>query len=129
MGRHVVCRVEELPEGARVILPLGGRQGIGVFNIRGRFVAVRNACPHAGAPICEGTLSGTVVASSPFERGWAFEGEILRCPWHAWEFKLPDGVTITEPAVRLKTFPTYVEDGQVVVEVGGGRAPLEAQAS
>jgi len=129
MGRHIVCRVDDLPEGSRVILPLGGRQGIGVYNIRGNFVAIRNACPHAGAPICEGTLTGTVIASSPFERRWAHEGEILKCPWHAWEFKLPEGVTITEPVVKLKTYPTWVEDGHVVVEVGGRAEQIDQKAS
>ena len=123
MARHVVCRVEDLPAGSRVLLPLGGRQGIGVYNIGGRFVGVRNACPHAGAPICEGTLTGMVVGSTPFDRRWVHEGEILKCPWHAWEFKLPEGTTITEPVVRLKTFPAYAEDGRVVVEVGGRADP------
>jgi nitrite reductase (NADH) small subunit len=48
---------------------------------------------------------------------WSRDGEILRCPWHGWEFELATGATITKPTLRVKTFPVLVEHGQLVVEV------------
>jgi nitrite reductase/ring-hydroxylating ferredoxin subunit len=45
------------------------------------------------------------------------DGEILRCPWHGWEFEIATGKTVTKPVVRVKTFPARVEDGRVVVEL------------
>lgn len=118
-SRHFVCDLQDLPEGSRVILPIGGPQGVGVYNIRGSLVAIPNVCPHAGAPLCQGELTGAVVSEASYERHWAHEGEILKCPWHGWEFKLPEGVTLTDPPFRLKTYPIIVEDGKVIVEVGG----------
>jgi nitrite reductase (NADH) small subunit len=116
----VVCGVEELPEGTHIIAEVGARLSIGVYNIQGRFVAVRNYCPHAGAPVCEGVLTGAIVSDGVYERHVAHVGQILKCPWHAWEFKLPEGTTITEPAYRLKTYPVTVEAGKVIVDLGYG---------
>ena len=45
MQRHVVGKVDELPPGERKIVPVGGKGGIGVFNVDGTFYALRNMCP------------------------------------------------------------------------------------
>jgi hypothetical protein len=64
MGRHVVCQVFELPPGSRIIVELEGRS-LGVFNINRAFFALRNVCPHQGAPLCLGTVKGMMAASAP----------------------------------------------------------------
>jgi len=116
-GRCAVGRVEDLPPGSRGIftsIGMAGR-GIGVFNVAGRFYAVRNQCPHRGAPVCYGRLrphvTGPEVHAVAFER----EGEVLKCPWHQWEFDLATGESLYAPGVRLKTYPVVVEDGQIVI--------------
>ena len=88
----------EIPPGARKILSLEGRPSIGVFNIRGRFYALKNTCPHQGAPLCLGAVTGTTVArprvvGSP-KLDWIREGEVITCPWHHWEFDIATGQTI-----------------------------------
>ncbi|MBI3966072.1 MAG: Rieske (2Fe-2S) protein [Chloroflexi bacterium] len=115
MARHVVCRVEELPPGSRRIVPIG-RRGIGIFNVNGTYHALHNVCPHAGAPLCLGRVTGTTVATAPYQVEWVQEGEILRCPWHGWEFEIASGETITEPVERVQTYSIFVEDGQVIIE-------------
>ena len=55
--RHVVARVADIPPGERLIVDIAGRS-IGVFNVDGRFYALRNSCPHQGGPLC---LGRTVV--------------------------------------------------------------------
>lgn len=52
------CRVEELSPGSRIIVQ-GGRFGIGVFNSDGALYALANRCPHDGAPVCLGPVTGT----------------------------------------------------------------------
>ena len=42
MKRHVVGMITELPPGDRKIVPVGGTDGIGVFNVKGRFYALKN---------------------------------------------------------------------------------------
>jgi len=104
MARQAVCEVADLPVGARVIAGLGenGTIIVGVFNVNGEIVAFRNECPHAGAPVCVGTLGDAVVSAGFGERHLEHQGCILKCPWHACEFKLPEGITLTQPAFRLR---------------------------
>ena len=53
MARVVVGKVSEIPPGNRkIIVPFRGKAGIGVFNVDGKFYAIRNICPHrTGTPI------------------------------------------------------------------------------
>jgi len=135
MKPHAVARVSELPPGGRRIVEVGGRS-IGVFNVGGKFYALRNVCPHQGAPLCQGSVQGTALESAPGEYIWGREGEILRCPWHGWEFDITTGrsvfnphktrvrsyeVTVSnEPAAEVEsvdTYPISVEDGVVLLYV------------
>ena len=134
MAAHVVARLTELPPGERKIVEVEGRS-IGVFNVNGKLHALRNVCPHQGAPLCLGSVQGTSAPSAPGEYTWERSGEILRCPWHGWEFDITTGrsvfnphrmrvrsyeVTVastegTDPAVE--TYPLSVEDGLVLLHV------------
>lgn len=118
MSRIDVCSVEELPEGDRILVEHDGRE-IAVFNVEGEYVAAANYCVHAGGPVCEGKVTGTVTADpDEWEYGWEREGEILACPWHGWEFDLRTGEHLSDDAYRLVTYETSVEDGRVVVSLG-----------
>ena len=109
MARYVVSRVGEIPPGERKIVEVEGRS-IGVFNVGGRFYALRNRCPHQGGPLCEGRLSGLVLSPRPGEYECDREGEILRCPWHGWEFDITTGQSWFDPSqVRVRTYPVTVE--------------------
>jgi nitrite reductase (NADH) small subunit len=114
--RHRVCSVEKLPPGSSTIVTVG-RHSIGVFNVDGEYFAFLNRCPHAGAPLCRGRVTGMAVARGPgFDVEWVRAGELLRCPWHAWEFELATGRSVSDPRIRAKTYAVHVEDGQVMVE-------------
>ena len=73
-------------------------------------------CPHQKAALAAGILGGLTVASQP---GGAFEsireGEILRCPWHEWEYDIKTGESVFDPKVRVATYPVEVVDGAVTV--------------
>ena len=130
MATHVAAPAAELPPGSRRIVEAEGRS-IGVFNVGGAFYALRNTCPHQGAPLCEGSVQGTALPSRPGEHRWARDGEILRCPWHGWEFDLTTGRSIFNPhRTRVKryevtvgpdpsvqTFPLTVRDGMVLLHL------------
>jgi nitrite reductase (NADH) small subunit len=117
--RHVVGRVDELPEGSTRLVEVKGRS-IGVFNDQGRFSALRNVCPHHGAPLCLGGASGTMLPSEPHQYEWSDdEGErVVRCPWHGYEFRLVDGRSLTSPdRMAVRTYRVEVEDEHVVLYV------------
>jgi 3-phenylpropionate/trans-cinnamate dioxygenase ferredoxin subunit len=132
MDRHIIGRVSELPPGERRIVEVDGRS-IGVFNVHGQYYALRNRCPHQGAPLCLGAIKGMALPSKPGEYLWGREGEIVRCPWHGWEFDITSGRSIYNPhRVRVRTYevtvepdedpvietyPVTVEDGLVVLHI------------
>jgi nitrite reductase/ring-hydroxylating ferredoxin subunit len=114
--RHAVCAVDDLPPGERRIVSVG-RRSIGVFNVDGEYHALANRCPHAGGPLCLGPVTGTTTATGPHEGvAWIEHGRVLRCPWHAWEFDIATGRTLTEPVLAVQTYRVVVEDGQIWVE-------------
>jgi len=116
MAKHIVGPVSELPVGARKIIEINGRS-IGVFNIHGNYHALRNSCPHQLAPLCRGHITGTTLPSQPGEYNWGRDGEIIRCPWHGWEFDLTTGQSIFNPhKMRVKTYEVTVERGGELVQ-------------
>ncbi len=110
MAKHIVGKVSELTPGDRKIVEAEGRS-IGVFNVHGDFFAIRNSCPHQAAPLCLGSIKGMTMPSKPGEYIWSREGEILRCPWHGWEFDITTGRSIFNPhRTRVKAYDVTVED-------------------
>jgi nitrite reductase (NADH) small subunit len=107
--RHVLGKAVDLPPGQRKIVHVQGRS-IGVFNANGTFYALRNQCPHQGAPLCEGPVSGTCLPSGAGQFVYARDGEILRCPWHGWEFDVTNGKSVHNPhRCRVKTYEVKEE--------------------
>ncbi len=108
MKPHRVCTIAELPPGTHKVVDIEGRS-IGVFNIKGEFYALKNVCPHQFAPLCLGKVTGYNRPSAVGEYDWGREGEIVRCPWHAWEFDIKTGKSIFNPhRVRTKSYPVSV---------------------
>jgi nitrite reductase (NADH) small subunit len=109
VSRHVLGKARDLTPGERKIVEVAGRS-IGVFNANGSFYALRNRCPHQGAPLCAGPVSGTCLPSEAGTYIYAREGEILRCPWHGWEFDLTTGQSVHNPhRCRVKTYDVHEE--------------------
>jgi 3-phenylpropionate/trans-cinnamate dioxygenase ferredoxin subunit len=79
------------------------------------YCAVRNVCPHQGAPVCRGAIEGTWVASAPGEFVWGRDGEILRCPWHGWEFDLQTGAALFDPGIRVQILPVEIDQDTLVM--------------
>ena len=121
MASVVVGKVWEIPPGERkIIVPFRGRAGIGVFNVAGSFYAVRNICPHKNGPLCTGEICGRIATDAPpSSREAAISvdglGEVLRCPWHQWPFDIATGRCLTNPTVRVKTFPVEIDGDDLVI--------------
>ena len=105
-----------LREGRAVTI---GDRELAIFNLGDRFLAVDGRCPHRGGPLCDGIVAGETVV----------------CPLHAWKINLRRG-DVERPVnttACVHTYPTRVEEGIVMVQVGAadtGRAadtPLREQ--
>ena len=115
MARHVVATVDDIPPGQRMLVKVGGRE-IGIFNVGGEYFAVSNRCPHEGASLCKGRIVGLVESSEPGSYQFSRRGELLRCPWHGWEFDIRTGQSYCDPKrFRARAYPVNVEPGASVV--------------
>lgn len=93
---RTVCRVGELADGEGKTVTVGSRL-LAVFYVGGQYHAIDDTCPHMGA-----SLSGGYV-----------EDGIVTCPWHAWRFRLCDGVWADNPRIKIGSYPVRIE-GEVV---------------
>jgi len=109
-----VGAVAELDRAGRLVARVAGRE-IGVLRLAdGTLAAVRNRCPHSGAPLCRGT---PVERLTGVPGTYAGSGRtVLRCPWHGWEFDVVTGSCPDEPSMRVAVYAVRVEDGRVLVE-------------
>ena len=118
MTKYIVAQADEIPVGGRKIVEINGRS-IGVFNVNGEYFALLNRCPHAGAELCTGTITGLRRSEKPGEYLWDRSGEIVRCPWHGWEFDIKTGQSWFDPEkVRVRPYPVTVEPNLNAVESG-----------
>jgi len=118
--RFEICPAAEFDAGERLIVDLDGFS-VGVFNVDGEDHAMKNDCPHQRAPLCEGKLGGTTESDSPGEYEWVRPGQVVRCPWHGWEFDVTTGESVFNPhKVKAKTFETRVEPSECEDTVADG---------
>ncbi len=99
-----------MAERGRKVVTVNGIE-IGIFLVNGQYFAWRNMCPHAYAPVCVGMVCGTHLPSDVYEYEFGREQEILRCPWHGWEFDLRTGEHLVNSGTKLRGYPVE-QDGE-----------------
>ncbi|RYE10898.1 MAG: Rieske (2Fe-2S) protein [Hyphomicrobiales bacterium] len=116
MTRHIVAAVADFPPGTRRTVTINDRAVV-VFNVDGAYYGLFDRCPHNGGSLAQGVLTGLLQASEPGAYSYTREGEIIRCPWHGWEFDIRTGQSFCR-AVRAKArpFAVKVEPGSDIVE-------------
>jgi nitrite reductase (NADH) small subunit len=98
---RTVCKLREIPEGEGKTV-VAGEKLIAVFRKGEQVYAIDDVCPHMGA-----SLSGGSV-----------EEGIVTCPWHAWRFRVTDGVWADNPRIKIGCYSARVVGEDVQVEVG-----------
>ena len=119
--RHHVGAVGDFELNVFRLFTLAGRP-VGVVLTEQGFFAMRNRCPHQGADICAGRVSGTMLPSDPQEYRYSEETLVVVCPWHRWEFDLGTGHSVGQVTrKRLVTYPVELVDGEVFVVLKAAR--------
>ncbi len=112
--RYVACKTNDIPVGECKIVNIDGKS-IGMFNLKETFYALLNYCPHTGAELCRGPITGTALPVDDYHYVYGYEGELIRCAWHGWEFKIATGECLLDPKIRAKSYPITIENGDEVV--------------
>jgi nitrite reductase/ring-hydroxylating ferredoxin subunit len=116
MARHVVAAVLDFPAGERKVLSVRGRE-IVVLNHEGEYFALLNRCPHEGGRLGCGKLVGLVQSDEPGKYQYSRRGELLKCPWHGWEFDIRTGQSWCDPStVRARSYPVAIEAGSQIAK-------------
>jgi nitrite reductase/ring-hydroxylating ferredoxin subunit len=114
-----VCQADEMPDRAARSFDLG-RVRVCLVRAGDRFYALHDRCPHRMAPLSAGTVGGTAVPSEVGVVRYGRDGEILRCPWHGWEFDVTDGRSLHDPVKeRVRAYPVEIVEGAVYVDLAG----------
>ncbi len=94
-----VADTKDLPPGKTMCVESGGEK-VALFNVGGTIYAVSDTCTHAGGPLSEGQVDGTVVT----------------CPFHGATFDLTTGSVTGPPAGSAVTcYQVRVEEGEVQI--------------
>ncbi len=98
---HQAISLDALWEGELATVDVGGRKLMLVRLLGGEVRAYDARCPHQGASLAAGD----------------FDGRVLRCSAHAWEFDLATGRGINPAGVVLGCFPVAIRDDHIFVKL------------
>ncbi len=93
------CAASEVAPGTGKLVTVAGKE-IALFNVDGTFHAIDNECPHRGGPLSEGEIEGCIVT----------------CPWHAWQFDMTTGESITDDS-KVERYEARREGDDVLIAV------------
>lgn len=94
-----VAKTEELAPGQGKLIEVEKRR-IALFNVGGTYYAIDDTCSHVGGPLSEGLV----------------EGDVVTCPWHGAQFRIPTGEVLRPPARRgIATYTVRVEGSDIEI--------------
>ena len=75
---------------------------LAVFELDDGYHVIDNACPHASAPLCDGTV---------------LDGKVI-CQLHLWEFDLRTGACDVGEQWNVTRYEARVVDGHLQIQLG-----------
>lgn len=94
-----IANADEFPPGTRRSVEVNG-VAVAVFNLDGKYFAIKDACPHDGGELANGEL----------------DGEVIICPRHGARFSIKTGDVLGPPAYEnIQTYLVRVLDGKVLI--------------
>ncbi|MCC7476155.1 MAG: Rieske (2Fe-2S) protein [Pirellulales bacterium] len=94
-----VAKVGDISEGEGRSFQVADRL-VALFLQGGRYYAIDDVCPHMGASLGAGHLDA--------------EGTVT-CPWHAWRFRIADGMWADNPRLGVDTFEVRIQGEHIQV--------------
>jgi nitrite reductase/ring-hydroxylating ferredoxin subunit len=99
--RIELCNVDEVAAGSAIRVETGDLI-LAVYNLDGEFYVTDDTCTHGPGSLSEGYI----------------EDDIVECNFHGGQFNIKTGEVAAPPCmVPIKTYPTTIENGKVVIDV------------
>ncbi len=99
--RVELCKAEEVAEGTAIKVETGDLI-LAVYNVEGQYYVTDDTCTHGPGSLSEGYI----------------DGDVVECNFHNGQFSIKTGEVVSPPCmIPIKTYPTAVENGVVVIEV------------
>jgi nitrite reductase/ring-hydroxylating ferredoxin subunit len=116
--KQVICEATKLRPGQMVSAKLGPMPIVVIRTNDGALYGLLDKCLHQGGPLSRGKLLQATDCSPGRSNAYQVEEgrEIVKCPWHGYEYDLKTGSTLFDPDRKLRTFKVHEEDGQIVAE-------------
>ncbi|MBZ5693913.1 MAG: Rieske 2Fe-2S domain-containing protein [Acidobacteriia bacterium] len=95
------AKKDDIPPGKIYEFQVGGK-AIAIANVSGKLHAINSICAHQGGPLGEGEL----------------EGQIVTCPWHAWQYDVTTGKVVQSPTLGVECYPVEIRGDDIFVDAG-----------
>lgn len=128
--KQVVCRTSELGPGELTRAQVGPIPVVVIRASDGTLHGLVAKCLHQGGPLDKGKLYEHMTPGVDLGEYIPQEGcEILKCPWHGYEYDIRTGCVIADPSRRLQQIAVREEGDEIVAElVPPTAAPAAASA-
>ncbi len=102
MDKYVaIAKLKDIKEGEPHCAEVEGKS-LAIFKVAGQYFVTTGVCTHAGGPICQGELNGSVVT----------------CPWHGSKYEVATGKVVHGPSQDpIKTYKTRVNGDTLEVNL------------
>lgn len=94
----IAAESKQVKEGRAKAVNVNGKK-IALFRWQGNVYALRDHCPHQGAPLSDGFVDDGCAV----------------CFYHDWKFNLADGAFVHNPALRIPTFTVQEKDEKILI--------------
>ena len=99
-NRIDLCSAADIAPGNAIKVETGDLI-LAVYNVDGEYYVTDDLCTHGPGSLSEGYI----------------DGDVVECNFHNGQFNIKTGEVVSPPCmVPVKTYPTRVEDGVVVIE-------------
>ncbi|MFZ1888515.1 MAG: Rieske 2Fe-2S domain-containing protein [Candidatus Binataceae bacterium] len=93
------ARLDQIPPGTSTVARIADKD-VALFNVDGNIYAIADSCPHAGASLGAGKLSGTIVT----------------CRAHGLRYDVTTG-QVTTGGFGVAVYLVKVVDGKIMIAV------------
>lgn len=116
MTRHVIAEVDSFEDREIRAIEVAGKN-LCLLRLGKEFFALADRCPHGGAKLSGGRISNTVESDGPGDYRLCRKDEMIKCPWHGWEYDVRTGQSWSDPkSTRTRAYAAKAIEGEELIK-------------